>query len=287
MISQGDQRNQPIGPLANGQSVFVDRESEARRLREAILKRESLVICGPAGIGKTALVSRVLSGLEPDLAQRSLYVSGASGLQPFLRRMLEALHCAGDQTLRCQLRSERICQADFRRWLKVQCSSRLKGSLYRALEGENYWVFLDHISALSHAMAKVLKEIVRMRNTPVYFVDRGLRTGEVGPLADVYWSDQQRLLLDPLPEPAARELLEGCIRKPGLERLDLKDFLADALRLSGRNPGVIVRMCALAAEPRYWYGSRIKTRLIYVDGLIHDRKSAFEREGRREVGHDA
>ena len=275
-----------LGPRVGDVLRFRDREREARQLLAAIRQRESLLICGPAGIGKTALVSRVLSGLEPDLAQRSLYVSGASGLQPLLRQLLERLHLARDQTLRRQLHAERGRQADFRGWLKAQSSSRLRGSLYRALGGENYWIFLDHICVLTHAMGKVLKEIMRMRNTPVYFMARGLRTGEIGPLAEVYWSAQRRLFLDPLPEPAARELLEGCIRRLALQRLDLEGFRGDALQLSGRNPGAIVRMCTLAAEPRYRNGSKIKTRLMYVDCLIHGRKSVFEPEGRREVDQD-
>ena len=40
------------------------------------------------------------------------------------------------------------------------------------------------------------------------------------------------------------------------------------LQLSGRIPGALIMMCALAAEPRYHYGAQIKTKLIHIDSLV-------------------
>jgi hypothetical protein len=107
-----------------------------------------------------------------------------------------------------------------------------------------------------------------MRNTPVYLVARGSGPEEVGDAANIYWNESQRLVLGPLQQSAARELLESCIRRFGLARLNLDGFREEVLSMSGHNPGVLVKMCELAAEPRYHYGSRIKTRLIHIDYLM-------------------
>ncbi|MGO8817988.1 MAG: hypothetical protein ACLQVG_25365, partial [Terriglobia bacterium] len=64
------------------------------------------------------------------------------------------------------------------------------------------------------------------------------------------------------------ELLENCIERFGLSRLDLTDFREEALELSKRVPGAIVKMCAMAADPRYQYGSRIKMKSVYIDYLM-------------------
>ena len=82
---------------------FVDREAETRRLRDAILNRESLMICGPAGIGKTALFSRVLADFPPRLATRCLYLWSITDLQDLLRQLIRPLYSVRDLRLRRQL----------------------------------------------------------------------------------------------------------------------------------------------------------------------------------------
>ncbi len=112
-----------------------------------------------------------------------------------------------------------------------------------------------------------------MRGTPVYLQPQGGDRRDAGHAADLYWLEEHRLHVPPLSEPAARELLEFSIRRFGLAVLDLEDFREKVLRLSRRLPGAIVKMCALAADPRYQYGRRVKTRLVYVDSLLGQCRS--------------
>jgi hypothetical protein len=263
-----DQTSSAFPVSATVRALMIDRKAESRRLHQAICKRESLLICGPAGVGKTVLVSKVLAELPEDMARSAISVDGLVGLQPFLRALLQNLHEAGDSTLRKQLRAEGVSGRAFKSWLKSQPTSRLKGAVYRSMQMANYWVFLDHVPPLTLAVAKVLRELIWMRNTPVYLLARGSGPEEVGHAASTYWDERQRLTLEPLHESAARELLEWCVRCFGLAHLNLDDFREEVLSISGYNPGVMVKMCKLAAEPRYHYGSRIKTRLIHIDYLM-------------------
>jgi len=93
-------------PLAD--IPLVDRESEALRLNDAILKRESLLLSGPAGIGKTALLLKVLSELPSAMARYCFYLNGVEGVQPLLRWLLQRLYELDDETLRRQLHVEGI-----------------------------------------------------------------------------------------------------------------------------------------------------------------------------------
>lgn len=282
MRAKDDRPIQPAGAIAPGLAVFVDRESESRRLEEAIRKRTSLMICGPSGIGKTALVSTVIRRLPPDLAARCLYLRGVKDLQDLLRQMVQALYDLKDPNLRQQLHAEGISVVTFDAWLKALSSSRLRGTLYHTVERGDYRVFLDHLPPLTRAVAKVIKELFWMRKTPVYLLIRDELEQHLYQFYNFfYWGDRERLALQPLPAQAAAELLENCIERFGLSRLDLTDFREEALELSKRVPGAIVKMCTLAADPRYQYESRVKIKSVYIDYLLsgHDLRPPAHSRG--------
>ena len=276
MRAKDDRPSPPVGLIAHGLPVFVDRESEARRLDEAIRKRESLMICGPAGIGKSALVSKVISRLPPDLAARCLYLRGMKDFQDLLRQLVRGLYDLKDPNLRKQLHAERISVLNFDAWLKSLSSSRLKGTLYRTVEGGDYRVFLDHLPPLTRAVAKVIKELLWMRNTPVYLLIRDELEQHLYQFYNFfYWGDRERLVLQPLPAEAAAELLESCIEWFGLAPFDLSNFREEVLELSKQIPGAIVKMCMLAADPRYQFESRIKIKSVYIDYLMSGHNLSF------------
>jgi|SRR5579859_1269839 len=247
---------------------FIDREAEIGRLQDAIRKRESLLIVGPTGIGKTSLVLKVLDLLPAESTQSYFYFSGIDGLRDLLRRVVQRLYEVKDPTLRKQLHTEGINKHVFKAWLDAQSTSRLKGALYRAAENKHYWIFLDHFPALTDAMAKVVNELVRMRDTPVYILARGFTDRGNGHATKIYWNDQQWMKMTPLKKKAASELLEHCIHHHGLLNMDLDDFRVEILRLSGKVPGAIVKMCEFAAQPRHQYGGNIKTKLVHIDYLM-------------------
>jgi len=267
-MEPGARTSRAIPEPSTAGTEIIDREAERRRLHQAICKRESLLICGPRGVGKTTVISAVLAELPPAMGRSVISVDGPHGLQPFLRALLNKLHEAGDKTLRKHLSVEKVGRDSFKGWLNSAPTSKLKGSIYRSMQMDSYWVFLDHLPPLTHAMANVVRELVWMLNTPVYLAARGSGPGEVGYATNLYWGEQQRLVLPPLHKAAACELLEACIQRFGLAHLNLDGFREAVLSFSRYNPGALVGMCKLAAEERYHYGSRIKTRMIHIDYLM-------------------
>jgi hypothetical protein len=202
------------------------------------------------------------------MARRCFYLSGVDGVQPLLRWLVQRLYECGDVTLRRQLHLEGIRYNTFKSWLKRQPTSRLKGAVYRSMEKANYWLFLDHFARLTHAEAKIVRELLWMRKTPVLLLARGSAENDIGEAAGIYRSNQLQVSLGPLPTQPARELLEHCVQEMGLEALDLAGFREEVLRLSGLVPGLIVRMCHLARAPKYQSGLRPKTKLIHIDCLM-------------------
>ncbi len=258
------------GTSGQGRGIrFFDRERESHRIEEALRKKESMMISGPADIGKTALMLNVVRNLPGDLAGKCLYLAGFKDLQNLLRNLIKVLQEARSPGLLQQLKAEGVSSVNFEIWLKSLPSARLKGILYRAVQSGDYRVILDHVPLLTHARAKIIKELFWMRDTPVYLLMRDDQEFRIAQFARFfYWSDRQCLTLGPLPETSACELLEGCIERFGLSSFDLEGFREEVLSLSGGVPGAIVKMCALAADERYQYGRRIKTKLVHIDYLM-------------------
>lgn len=248
---------------------FLDRERESRRIEEALREKTSMMICGPAGVGKTALTLNVLRCLPAKLACRCIYLQGFKDLQDLLQRLIQALYNRRDSTLRQQLHAEGVTVLSFEGWLKTLSSSRLRGTLYRIVERGEYRVILDHPPPLSHAIAKVIKELFWMRNTPVYLLVGDTKGNRLDQCARFfYWGPRERMTVPPLSVEKATELLEACIERFGLSTFDLEEFRGEVLDLGRGIPGAIVKMCELAADPRYHFGSRIKTKLVHIDYLM-------------------
>ncbi|HTS59709.1 MAG TPA: ATP-binding protein [Terriglobales bacterium] len=266
MQDDGEKRDTPV---IRPNEVFVGRENEIRLVNDAIRDRKNLVICGPAGIGKTALVSQVIYRLPEESNLHCVYVPYMKDLHDMLRQLIRVLYEAKDPNLRRQLHAQGISVLSFDGWLKRLSSSALKGFLYRTVERGDYRVFLDHLPPLTLPVAKIIKELFWMRNTPVYLLVRDEMEQHLYQFYSFfYWGERERLMLQPLSHQSATELLDGCISRFGLSELDLSDFREETLELSKRVPGAIVKMCALAADPHYQYGSRIKMKSVYIEYLM-------------------
>lgn len=259
--------------------IFLGRETEIGRLRSAIEDRAGLAIWGPADAGKTALVRRAIAGLPNDVAKRCICLPLRGAPHAVLSVLLGELRQRGDSFLAGKFRSEAGRSEEFLHWAGRQTSLRMRGLLYRAAEAGNYCLFFDDVAGLSDAFTRIVKELLWMRGTPVNLIGRGRSEKELGRAARLYWNDELRLAIGPLPSPQARALVEHCIRRFGLGRLNLDGFREGILRQSGRLPGAIVKMCARAADAEYHIGGRIETRLLHVDYMMQ-----FSYRGARTPG---
>jgi len=247
---------------------MIGRENETRELREALRNRQCQLIWGSPDSGKSFLVGNVLAELSTNERQKCICWTGAATRRQLVEHLIRGLYLAGDPIVRRKVQADRFGEATLSRWMMKQSALRLRGILFTAAEHGDYRIFVDHVSPVSQTLADLLKEIVNRTNTPVYLAGRGYSQAEIGYAWSLYWTGQYRIRVRPLSESAARELLESCIERYALNSLDLDGFREELLRLSGHLPGAIVKMCRLAANPRYHYGDRVKLKLIHVDYLM-------------------
>lgn len=255
--------------------TLVGRKEELRELRVAIQKGESRLVWGPMDGGKTSLIKKVIFEL-PDAERRNcVYWTGPAGGRQLLSHFVGRLYELGDSFVRKKVHADGANETLLNRWLHKQTSLRLRGILFTASTQGVYRFFVDHFPPLTHHMARLMKDFMYRCKTPIYLAARGYSRGEIGYAWTLYWHDGLRVHLGPLSERGARELLESCIGRFGLDSLDLGDFRKDLLRLSGHVPGSIVKMCELAADSRYHYGDQIKIMLVHVDYLMQSNRSAM------------
>lgn len=251
---------------------LIGREAEARRLRAALRGRQSQLVWGPLDSGKTFLIANVLAELPINERQKCICWAGTATRRQFVEHLIRELFLAGDPFVRKKVQADSCDELSLNRWIGEQSAIRLRGILFTAAERGDYRFFLDHLPPLSHAFARFLKEIMYRTKTPVYLTGHGYSQAEIGYAWSLYWTDEHRLHLGAVSESAARELLEMCIERFSLTLLDLDGFREEFLSLSGHFPGAIVKMCELAANPRYQYGDRVKLKLLHVDYLLKSKR---------------
>jgi len=249
-------------------SVLVGRKQEMDRLRAGIRDRESLLIWGLRGAGKSALLREAVTESARGDSGRYLSIEGAQSPKEILLGLFAQLFAAQDGWVLSKAGCDRADESAFRGWLAKQSSLRLRGIAARALQETRYCIFLDHLPPASHATARLLRDLIRMCGTPVYLAARGASAKEIGEAWSIFWNPEHWLELGALPESAARRLLNSSWKANELSPRELEESGGEILRLSGRLPGAILEMCALARQPRFHAGRRIKMNLLRTEYLI-------------------
>ncbi len=258
---------------------WVDRQQELRRLQDAVRRRESLLIWGDSDAGKTALVAKVIGNSTDRVRRSCLRVDGGASVKELLLKFVLALWQNEHPLVVGKWRTAQTSHYTVSGWLRGQSSGRLRSMVCDVLKAQPCWIFLDNFPPCTHGVARFLEELMWRWETPVYVLARGCSPTELGEAWGLYWNDNLRLPVGPLPVADATALLSVCIRRLGLSRYELGGFRDEVLELSGRLPGTITKMCEMAAQPKYHYQGQIKTRLVHVDYLM-GRSSDFV-QGRR------
>lgn len=249
--------------------LLLGRQHELTRLVAAIRDRQSLLIFGPPDSGKSALVNQALLQLPSGITKQVLCVPAEGSLQRLLQQHLIQLLAAADPVVCAAYGKQSGKFRSTHTWVRKQTSGRLRSLIFQAFDQGHYWLFWDNVGQLGLGHYRFLREVIWMRKTPVYLLARGIAHEHLGQAGRLFWTDEQRLEIGSLTAEDAAALLEAAIARERLSGLDLSEFREQVLEASRNLPGVILEMTAMAALPQYRYGSRVKTKLIYMDYLVH------------------
>jgi AAA ATPase domain len=260
--------------------TLVGRERERAVLRKAIAERTSLLVCGPAGAGKTLLLQEVLASVTGNRRRECLLCAGDGTPGMLWRRIAQGLGSAGDPEVLARVERETGPPAAFENWIRAQTSLRLRGVLRRAARGRDYSLFLDTAEPLADGTYRLLQEWVWSGRVPVVLLARGATEHEIGRAAKLYWHEGMRLHVGPLEPPAASSLLEMQIERFRLRQIADDEFREFVLERSERLPGHMVRLCEMATNAAYQCEGRLKLHTLAVDFLM-----AAQQPGCRAAHH--
>jgi hypothetical protein len=225
---------------------LVSRERELNLLADALRNRQSRLVTGPAGIGKTRLIDEALA-LTDTLHIRIPY--WPKTLHELLVRMAEHLGCHPPQ----------------RGPSKQPTSKELKGAILRQLKDHPRCVILDHVGTAEAPTYRFLQQIYFARSCSLVMAARS--RSELGYLRRLLWDPREEIALNPLSRADSHRLFDLCAG----QHFDEDALCSLRQRVVGAAqgiPGVIVALCQLARRPEYWNGKRLLFAPLWMDTIL-------------------
>jgi hypothetical protein len=144
-------------------------------------------------------------------------------------------------------------------------SMSLKPAVLESLKCEPRVVFLEDVTAAEPRMYRFLQAVYHSAGNCLIVTTRS--HDSLGYLRRLLWDPREEIVLKPLKRAEAAGLFESAVAAYELESPDLHDFRRKVLRSASGNPGQILAMCRLAAQPEYRQGQRIKFLPLRMDVL--------------------
>lgn len=245
------------GSVTDSTNPLLERDQALRQIGAAVDRGKHLLVHGPAGIGKTALVRAALAQTR----RRPLICRSArTGADIYRAALAEAV--LGGFSLPASLRPGLpVDAAAIAAWPSLRC----RGLLEQALRAGNWCLVLDPAPQASRTLAHALQELLRFSGTPLLCCADSPHMEDIGYLSVFFLLKSDQLRVEPLSEAAALQLCEMETQRLGLSLDEPRDARNRLLQLAQGRPGVLLRLLQMARLPRYRSGGVLKTSLLYVD----------------------
>ncbi len=234
--------------------------NEYHRLMTSLKRRQPLLILGPGGSGKSTLIASVLKDFpRPD---EVISIQHSPNLHDLLVDLARSLVSAGHSTFRKFAKPG----GDPERWLTHQTSIHLKGLLWNALEAEPRTIILDGVTNAGFPTYRFLQRLYFAKHMALIAAAR--YPVALGALTRLFWDPRNIVHLRPLNEENANHVFDLAVSHFNIGNLDIEEFRGKVLNAAKGNPGQLIEMCRLAANPMYVTGTHIKFAPLRIDVLM-------------------
>lgn len=225
-------------------SVF-GREEEMNQLRERLAARRPFLLHGPAGVGKTLLLSVLL----PEFS-KVLYSTQNKTPQVLYRNLAEALLADGWQGVKS---------------VEKKTAVALKGLVRDALRNSDYLVVADHLQRPSQALAASVRELMLSCSIPVVAVSRSDHMEDAGFVLHLFSDRKTKFAIHNFDPDVATEFANSCVEREGLQAENVIQFVEKVVEFSNGNPGAMQQMIRMAKSAKYLHDGQIKVTPLYID----------------------
>ncbi len=234
-------------------SDFVfGRDKEIAELKERLRARESFVLHGYSGSGKTFLLQRLMQALPG-----TLYCPDATSPQVVFQSLALALLASRDRFVRSCFRNPRV--------VNTKSVISLRGIVLDAVRRGTYLVVLDHLHGPAAALSAGARDLMFYGGTPVVAVSRSVHMEDLGFLTPIFALRSERMRLGNFTCSQATQFAEEVARRTQLQATNLPEFIERVVDLGQGSPGAIVRMLQMALRPKYRLDGHVKTSPLYID----------------------
>ena len=231
------------------------REAELASLRTRLEARQSFLLHGPAGAGKSMLLSHLLHGVTG-----TLYSGNNPTAHALYRNLAEALFSNGDRAFRAACPSlDSVAK---------KSAVALRGIVRDALQNSGYLVVLDHLARPSQSLAASVRELRIGCSLPVIAVSHSDHMEDAGFVLNLYSDRKEKLALRNFDAETALHFANWCVQREHLAADNLADFKRRIADCSEGNPGAMVQMVRMAADDKYRSDNQIKVSPLYIDYKI-------------------
>jgi AAA domain-containing protein len=223
--------------------ALMGRNREMDKLLSLAAAKTPALIHGRSGFGKTRLLLELHNRLAAD-GKDVLYLQFEQPLHAFLLKIAERL------SVECEKTS----------------SVSLRGALWKAFDVKPYIILLDDIGEATPPYYRFFQRVLAVKGNTI--IGAAVHEHALGALRHIFWNPQVAVPLRSLSRRNADALLEAAISAFLREVRLPPDFALRVAHAARGNPGRIVEMCILAANPAYRAGDcQIRFGALVMDSL--------------------
>ena len=223
--------------------ALIGRNREMAKLRRLAEAETPALIHGAPGSGKTRLLLDLSNQLAAD-GRDVLYLRFEQPLHTFFLKIAEKL------PVECEKAS----------------SISLRGALWKAFEAKPRVILLDDIAEATPPYYRFFQRVLAAKGNTI--AGSTVHEHALGALRHIFWNRQAAIPLRSLRKRDASVLIEAAV-SVFLSDVQLpSDFALRVAQAARGNPGRIVEMCILAANPAYQAADRhIRFGALVMDSL--------------------